>query len=92
MGSALKTTGRFTTVVMRSTMLPGSVIDELQPGARAAGGGKAGRDFGVAYNPEFLREGTAVADFFGGELTVIGAGCARSAEALRRSTRASAAR
>ena len=81
-GSALKTTGRFTTVVMRSTMLPGSVLDQLAPVMEQSSGGKAGVDFGVAYNPEFLREGTAVADFFGAEYTVIGAGCERAGRAL----------
>lgn len=83
-GSALGTTGRFTTVVMRSTMLPGSVLGQLAPVIEQASGGRAGVDFGIAYNPEFLREGTAVADFFGAEYTVIGAGCERSSEALRR--------
>ena len=83
-GSALKTTGRFTTIVMRSTMLPGSVLGQLAPVLEQASGGRAGTDFGVAYNPEFLREGTAVADFFGAEYTVIGAGCERAADSLRR--------
>jgi GDP-mannose 6-dehydrogenase len=83
-GSALKATGRFTTVVMRSTMLPGSVVNDLQPVLEHASGGRAGVDFGIAYNPEFLREGTAVADFFGAEYTVIGAGCERAGDALRR--------
>lgn len=82
-GSALGSTGRFTTVVMRSTMLPGSVLGQLAPELERASGGRAGVDFGVAYNPEFLREGSAVADFFGAEYTVIGAGCARAGEALR---------
>ena len=83
-GAALRESGTFTTVVMRSTMLPGSVEGELQPVLERASGLAAGRDFGVAYNPEFLREGTAVADFFGAELTVIGAADARSVDALRR--------
>ncbi len=82
-GSALRSTGRFTTVVMRSTMLPGSVLDRLRPVLEAASGWKAGEGFGIAYNPEFLREGTAVADFFGADYTVIGAGCERAAAALR---------
>jgi GDP-mannose 6-dehydrogenase len=69
--------------VMRSTMLPGSVEDEILPVLEAASGLAADRDFGVAYNPEFLREGSAVADFFGAELTVIGARDPRSAEALK---------
>lgn len=81
-GAALASSGTFTTVVMRSTMLPGSVEDELIPVLEAASGRRAREDFGVAYNPEFLREGTAVADFFGAEVTAIGAGDARSAAAL----------
>ncbi len=82
-GGALRDAGRFVTVVMRSTMLPGSVEDEILPVLEAASGLAADRDFGVAYNPEFLREGSAVADFFGAELTVIGARDPRSAEALK---------
>jgi GDP-mannose 6-dehydrogenase len=81
-GRGLERSGRYTTVVMRSTMLPGSVDSEIQPVLEQASGMKAGRDFGVAYNPEFLREGTAVADFFGAELTVIGAADGKSAAAL----------
>lgn len=82
-GSALSRSGRFTTIVMRSTMLPGSVLGRLTPELERASGGRAGRDFGVAYNPEFLREGSAVADFFGAEYTVIGAGCDRAGAALK---------
>jgi len=82
-GTALRGAGRFVTVVMRSTMLPGSVLGELAPVLAEAAGGGTGREFGVAYNPEFLREGTAVADFFGADYTILGADCERSAQALR---------
>ncbi|HEY6866006.1 MAG TPA: nucleotide sugar dehydrogenase, partial [Candidatus Eisenbacteria bacterium] len=82
-GQALSRSGVRTTVVMRSTMLPGSIEGEIAPVLERASGLSAGRDFGVAYNPEFLREGTAVADFFGAELTVIGASDEGSAQALR---------
>jgi GDP-mannose 6-dehydrogenase len=82
-GAALATSGTWPTVVMRSTMLPGSVEGELVPVLEATSGRRAGVDFGVAYNPEFLREGSAVADFFGAPYTVIGAGEERSAQALR---------
>ena len=82
-GAGLRGAGRFVTVVMRSTMLPGSVLKELAPVIEQAAGGKAGKDFGVAYNPEFLREGTAVEDFFGADYTILGAGCTRSGEALK---------
>ena len=80
----LKASGTFTTVVLRSTMLPGSVEQELQPVLERESGLRAGRDFGLAYNPEFLREGSAVADFFGGELTVVGAADEKSGDALQR--------
>ena len=82
-GTALRGTGRFVTVVMRSTMLPGSVLDELAPVLEQASGGRAGHEFGVAYNPEFLREGAAVEDFFGADYTVVGAGCERAGAALK---------
>ena len=82
-GRSLPRSGTFTTVVLRSTMLPGSVEGEIQPVLERASGLVAGRGFGLAYNPEFLREGTAVADFFGAEFTVIGAHDEASAAALR---------
>jgi len=82
-GRALKKSGSFTTVVMRSTMLPGSVESEVRPAIERASGLTGGRDFGVAYNPEFLREGSAVSDFFGAEITVIGVAEEQSAAALR---------
>jgi GDP-mannose 6-dehydrogenase len=83
-GAALAQSQTFTTVVIRSTMLPGSVERELVPVLEQASCGLAGRDFGVAYNPEFLREGCAIADFFGAGYTVVGASDPRSADALRR--------
>ena len=83
-GSALRGGSRFVTVVMRSTMLPGSVLGELTPVLEQASGGRAGSGFGVGYNPEFLREGTAVEDFFGADYPILGAGCERAADALRR--------
>jgi GDP-mannose 6-dehydrogenase len=81
-GRALRGSGAFTTVVLRSTMLPGSVEREVQPVLERTSGLSAGREFGLAYNPEFLREGSAVADFFGAEITVIGAGDPKSAAAV----------
>lgn len=81
-GEALKTSNAHGTVVMRSTMLPGSVQDEIIPVLEQSSGMKAGDGFGVGYNPEFLREGTAIADFFGAEYTVVGAEDDKSRAAL----------
>src|SRR5690606_17543384 len=71
-GRALKDKQEFHVVVARSTMLPGSMTDVVIPTLEEASGMKAGRDFGVCNNPEFLREGTAVYDFYNPPKTVIG--------------------
>jgi GDP-mannose 6-dehydrogenase len=59
-------------VVVRSTMLPGSTDEVVRPALEKASGKRAGEDFGLAINPEFLREGTAVADYSDPPKTVIG--------------------
>jgi GDP-mannose 6-dehydrogenase len=71
-GQALANKTSFHTVVMRSTMLPGSTEERIIPILEKASGRRVGVDFGIAYNPEFLREGTAVQDFYHPPFTVIG--------------------
>jgi GDP-mannose 6-dehydrogenase len=60
------------TVVVRSTMLPGTMRNVVIPTLEEASGLKAGQDFGLCINPEFLREGTAVHDYFHPPKTVVG--------------------
>ncbi len=71
-GAAIKEKTEFHVVVARSTMLPGSMRSLVIPTLEAASGKKAGVDFGVCNNPEFLREGTAVYDYYNPPKTVIG--------------------
>lgn len=71
-GEALKTKTARHTVVIRSTILPGTMHKIVIPTLEEFSGKKAGADFGVCSNPEFLREGSAVKDFRSPPKTVIG--------------------
>jgi GDP-mannose 6-dehydrogenase len=71
-GRALKNKSARHTVVIRSTILPGTMRRMVIPVLEESSGKKAGTDFGVCNNPEFLREGSAVADFSFPAKTVIG--------------------
>ncbi len=71
-GSALRTKSSGHLVVFRSTMLPGTSEDVLTPILETHSGKKAGAGFDVCYNPEFLREGTSVYDFYNPPKIVIG--------------------
>jgi GDP-mannose 6-dehydrogenase len=59
-------------VVVRSTMLPGTVEKVLIPVLEVFSGKRVGRDFGVVINPEFLREGSSIGDFNNPPFTIIG--------------------
>ncbi|HEV8106607.1 MAG TPA: UDP-glucose/GDP-mannose dehydrogenase family protein, partial [Burkholderiales bacterium] len=59
-------------IVMRSTMLPGTMREVVIPTLEKFSGKRAGEEFGVCINPEFLREGTAVQDYYHPPKTVIG--------------------
>ena len=81
-GQALAVRSYYFTVVIRSTVLPGSVENVLIPVLEKHSGKKAGKDFGVCMNPEFLRESTSIHDFHNPPKTVIGEFDARSGELL----------
>src|SRR6266849_3729561 len=71
-GQALKDKAARHTVAIRSTVLPGTMHGIVIPVLEEFSGKKAGVDFGLCHNPEFLREGSAVKDFNSPPKTVIG--------------------
>ena len=77
-GSALKTKNDFHTIVIRSTVMPGTnqKVEEI---ISSESGKIINKDFGVVSNPEFLREGSAVEDFYNPPLTIL---ASESSEAL----------
>lgn len=72
-GRALRQKKSHHTVVLRSTVLPGTTDSVVLPILESASGKRANVDYAVCYNPEFMREGSAVGDFFNPPYTVIGA-------------------
>jgi GDP-mannose 6-dehydrogenase len=82
-GQALAEKQGFHVVVARSTMLPGSTEEVVIPALEASSGKRHGTDFAVAFNPEFLREGTSITDFHDPPFTVIGSDDLRAIEAVR---------
>lgn len=72
-GDALRPKKEFHWVVTRSTVLPGTAKSLIIPTIEAASEKRAGVDFAVCSNPEFTREGCAVADFLNPAITVLGA-------------------
>lgn len=72
LGEAIATKDTTHVVVIRSTLLPGSMRDVVIPQLEKGSGKKAGIDFGVCNNPEFLREGTAVFDYDNPPKIVVG--------------------
>lgn len=71
-GEALASKDDFHVVVLRCSVPPGTTLNIMKPVIERWSGKVAGRDFGICFNPEFLREGTAVADFHAPPKTVIG--------------------
>lgn len=59
-------------IVIRSTVKPGTIEEVIQPAIERTSGLKAGRDFSLCFQPEFLREGTSIDDYDHPPLTVVG--------------------
>jgi GDP-mannose 6-dehydrogenase len=81
-GESLPADGEHHTVVVRSTVLPGTTENVVAPRVRSRSGRELGAKLGLAMNPEFLREGSAIADFDAPPKTVVGAYDQKSAEVV----------
>ncbi len=83
-GDLLRETDSYHVVNIRSTVLPGTVEQLIVPLLEKRSAKRAGPDFGVCMNPEFMRETSAVRDFYNPPFTIIGAADRRSADTVAR--------
>jgi len=81
-GAALRTKPGYHVVIVKSTVVPGTTETVVLPALEHASGKKAGPDFGVGMNPEFLREGEAIDDFMAPDRIVLGGIDERTLDAL----------
>jgi len=82
-GAALKGCDGFPVVVLRSTVYPGTTESTVKPLLEEHADGKVGTDFGLCFQPEFLREGSSVKDFYNPPFTVVGTDCEKSQDRVR---------
>lgn len=82
MGIALAMKETYHVVVLRCSVPPGTTLEVVAREIEAASGKRLGTDFGICFNPEFMREGVAVADFFAPPKTVVGASDRRAEETV----------
>lgn len=83
-GRSLRTAKKFHVVAIRSTVPPGTTENLVVPTLEKTSGKHPGRDFGVCFHPEFLREGSSIPDFFNPPRTVLGPSDPRTARRLIR--------
>jgi GDP-mannose 6-dehydrogenase len=72
LGTALRSKTGYHVIVVRSTVLPGTVDERIGPILEAHSGKTRGRDFGLCMQPEFLREGSSIQDYDNPPLKVVG--------------------
>ena len=83
LGAALKDKKEFHTFVVRSTVQPGTVEEKIGPILERASGKRSGVDFGLCFQPEFLREGSSIRDYDHPPYTIVGGNCEQAVNAVR---------
>ena len=83
-GDALAKKDSYHTVIVRSTVLPGTTQDIVLPILEKHSGKKVGEGFGLCFNPEFLREGSSVKDFHAPPFTLVGVQNQKDADVVRK--------
>ena len=83
-GKVLSKKDPYHLVVVKSTVLPGTTEKTIVPILEKNSGKKAGAGFGVATNPEFLREGVAIEDFLKPDRIIVGSLDKKSEEIMVR--------
>jgi len=81
-GAALRVKSTYHVVVVKSTVVPGTTDGVVRPILETESGKRAGPDFGLGMNPEFLSEGEAVHDFMQPDRIVLGGIDERTQESL----------
>jgi len=84
LGLYIKSLKDYHIVTMKSTVIPGTTGDIARPILEKYSGKKAGQDFGLCMNPEFLREGSAIEDFLNTSKIVIGSIDKKSGDLLKK--------
>jgi GDP-mannose 6-dehydrogenase len=82
-GAALKNKREFHTIVIRSTVQPGTLEEKIEPILERTSGKKSGVDFGLCFQPEFLREGSSIRDYDHPPYTIVGGNCEAAVSAVR---------
>lgn len=81
-GTALAKKQEYHVVIIRSTIEPGTIDQVVKPILESSSGKKVGKDFGLGFQPEFLREGTSIKDYDNPPFTVVGTDSERSADVV----------
>src|SRR5262249_20362855 len=83
LGAALEHKREFHTFVIRSTVQPGTLEEKIEPILERASGKRSRVDFGLASQPEFLREGSSIRDYDHPPYTIVGGNCEAAVDAVR---------